>query len=116
MGGLDCPCSRELSILEILRAMLGKLIDHSCQNLCWGVDLCKLVDGELIDIDAIGTIVENKSDIEYTWMKVEGQLVAKNAESKDVEMFAMIALNDPEWWAVTDRDDREVRGVATVLE
>jgi hypothetical protein len=49
-------------------------------------------------------------------MKAEGQLVAKNTESKDVEMFAMIALNDPEWWAMTDRDDREVRGVATVLE
>jgi hypothetical protein len=49
-------------------------------------------------------------------MKAEGQLVAKNTESKDVEMFAMIALNDPEWWAMTEREDREVRGAATVLE
>ena len=39
-------------------------------------------------------------------MKAEGQLWAKNVESKDVEMFAMIALNDCEWWAMTGRDDR----------
>ena len=32
--------------------------------MSWGVDLYKLVVGELIDIDAIGTIVDNKSDIE----------------------------------------------------
>jgi hypothetical protein len=49
-------------------------------------------------------------------MKAEGQLWAKNVESKDVEMFAMIALNDCEWWAMTGRDDREVRGAGTVLE